>query len=210
MKLIDISLELEKNVIIFPGDPQFTLTSVLDMSKGDEINSSEVHMGVHTGSHIDSPLHFIETGESITDIPLTRFYGKCQVLDLTFIEFGEEITKKHLEKDLLNSESIILFKTKNSSIISSNFREDYVSLSLEAAEHIIKSKIKTLGIDYLSIGSKNTHRILLSSGIVIYEGLTLTGVLPGKYTFSGFPLKILGSEGAPTRAVLIREKSYGI
>ncbi|MHA2389010.1 MAG: cyclase family protein [Candidatus Hodarchaeales archaeon] len=205
MKIIDISLELEKNMIIYPGDPQFKLISVLEMSKGDDFNFSEVKMGVHSGSHIDSPVHFIENGKSITDMPITRFYGKCRVLDLTSVEFGEEITKKHLEKNIIDSETVLLFKTKNSTILRTNFREDYVSLSFEAAEFIIDSEVKTIGIDYLSIGSSNTHKLLLSKEIVIYEGLTLNHVNPGIYTFIGFPLKIVSSEGAPTRAVLLKD-----
>ncbi len=205
MKIIDISLAMEQNMVVYPGDPQFKLTSVLDISKGDSLNLSEVQMGVHTGSHLDSPLHFLKKGESITDIPLTRFYGRSQVLDLTSIEFGNEITEKHLKTQEFDPESIILFKTKNSNIIKGDYREDFVSLSLEAAKFLINSKVKTVGIDYLSIGSTNTHKLLLSNGTIIYEGLVLTHVTPGIYTFIGFPLKMIGSEGAPTRAVLIKD-----
>ena len=205
MKIFDISVGMKNEMTIYPGDPHFNLSSRLDMSKGDEINLSEVRMGVHTGSHIDSPLHFIENGASITEIPLTRFYGTCQVLDLTHIKFGTEIRKIDLKKAIFDSESIILFKTRNSNIVNTIFQKDHVTLSLEAAKLIINSEVKTIGIDYLNIGSQDTHRLLLSNKVVIYEGLVLSGVKPGKYTFSGFPLKIMGSEGAPTRAVLIKE-----
>ncbi|MHA2330295.1 MAG: cyclase family protein [Candidatus Hodarchaeales archaeon] len=205
MQIIDISLELERKMLVFPGDPQFNLISILDMSKGDEINISEVKMGVHTGSHIDSPLHFIENGKSITEIPITRFYGRCEVLDLTAIEFGEKIRKKHLERNIIDTETIYLFKTKNSTIEGTKFREDHVSLSLEAAKFVILSEIKTIGIDYLSMGSSSTHKLLLSKETVIYEGLTLNHVNAGIYTFIGFPLKIVGCEGAPTRAILLKD-----
>ncbi|UCG02735.1 MAG: cyclase family protein [Candidatus Heimdallarchaeota archaeon] len=205
MKIIDISLGIEENMIFYPGDPEFTLNSVLDMSKGDDLNLSEVKMGVHTGSHIDSPLHFIKNGESISDLPLTRFYGSCLVIDRTDLSFGTEISRESLDSYNIGENLIILFKTKNSSILNNNFREDFVSLSLEAAKLLTKLKIQALGIDYLSIGSPDTHKYLLSNGIIVYEGLRLSSVDPGMYTFIGFPLKLMGSEGAPTRAVLIKE-----
>jgi len=205
MKIIDISLEMGENMIIYPGDPEFTLSSVLNMSKGDDYNLSEVKMGVHTGSHLDSPLHFISNGESVSDIPITRFYGDCLVLDLTYINFGSEIAEEDLQSQNFVPDAIILFKTKNSSVIMDQFRENYVTLSLDAAKVLVRSKIRAVGIDYLSIGSPDTHKLLLSNGIIIYESLVLNHVLAGIYTFIGFPLKILGSEGAPTRAVLIQE-----
>lgn len=205
MKILDISLEIAKNMIFYPGDPEFTLKSVLNMSKGDDLNLSEIKMGVHTGSHLDSPLHFIKNGESITDMPITRFYGNCLVIDLTYLNFGTEITEENLKSQNFDSNLIVLFKTKNSSVIRDKFREDFVVLSLDAARLLVRSKIKAVGIDYLSIGSPDTHKLLLSNGIIIYEGLTLDHIVPGMYTFIGFPLKIMGSEGAPTRAVLIKD-----
>ncbi|MHA2226230.1 MAG: cyclase family protein [Candidatus Hodarchaeales archaeon] len=203
MKIIDISLEIEKNMLFYPGDPEFTLTSVFDMLKGDDLNLSKVKMGVHTGSHLDSPLHFIKNGESITDIPLEQFYGDCKVLDLTYLNFGNEITKENLKSQRFDSNSIVLFKTKNSSIIKDRYKEDFVALSFDAAKLLVRSKIKAVGIDYLSIGSPDTHKLLLSKRIIVYEGLILNHVVPGSYIFIGFPLKLMGSEGAPTRAVLI-------
>lgn len=205
MKIIDISLDMGSNMIFYPGDPGFSLSSVLDMSKGDDLNLSEVRMGVHTGSHLDSPLHFIINGDSVTDMPITQFYGDCLVIDLTSLNFGEEITEDDLKSQNLTSDSIILFKTKNSSVIMDKFREDFVALSFNAARVLVKSKIKAVGIDYFSIGSPDTHKLLLSNGIIIYEGLVLNHIHPGIYTFIGFPLKILGSEGSPTRAVLIED-----
>jgi arylformamidase len=205
MKIIDISLDVGKNMISYPGDPEFTMTSVFNMSKGDDLNLSEVKMGVHTGSHLDSPLHFIKNGESITDMPITQFYGDCIVIDLTYLNFGNEITIESLKSQKFGSNLIVLFKTKNSSVIKNKFREDFITLSLDAARLLVKSKIKAVGIDYLSIGSPDTHKLLLSNRIIVYEGLMLNHVDPGKYTFIGFPLKLTGSEGAPTRAVLIKD-----
>ena len=62
-----------------------------------------------------------------------------------------------------------------------------------------------VGIDYLSIGDSEAHRILLSRGVIPIEGLDLRGVEPGRYTLACLPLRIVGADGAPARAVLIRD-----
>jgi arylformamidase len=59
-----------------------------------------------------------------------------------------------------------------------------------------------VGIDYLSAGGPETHRTLLGAGVVIIEGLNLTGIAPGRYEMLCLPLKILGGDGAPARALL--------
>ncbi len=205
MKLYDISMEIYKDMVYYADDPIFTLTRVLNMTKGDDFNLSEFSMGTHTGTHIDAPLHFIENGLSIAELPLTQFYGKSKVIDLTHIEFGSQITKDDIKSHNLESNLIVLFKTKNSVIITDSFTENFVNLSLEAARYLVELKIKAVGIDYLSIGSYDTHRILLSHGIIIYEGLVLNQIVPEEYTFIGFPLRLIGGEGSPTRAVLVKE-----
>ncbi len=204
MEIYDISLEMKANMIYYADDPTFVLNSVLDMTKGDEINLSEVSMGVHTGTHIDAPLHFVNGGKSITEFPLSHFYGKAKVIDLSQYDFGSKITDTDFKPYKIEPDTILLLKTKNSSISKSEFQDDFVCLSVEAADLLIKLKVKAVGIDYLSIGNEDVHKILLSNEIIVYEGLVLAQILPGNYTFIGFPLKLMGSEGSPTRAVLIR------
>lgn len=205
MNIIDISLGIHKYMLFYPGDPEFEITRVYDLSQGDEIALSSVNMGVHTGTHIDSPAHFLKEGSTISDLDLTKCYGICQVIDLTHIQFGEKITKEELLNVELESGLIVLLKTRNSTIINEKFRDDYIALNEEAAEFLLSTGIQTIGIDYLSIGGPETHRILLSGGIVVYEALDLARVAQGKYTFIGFPLKIVGSEGAPARVVLLTD-----
>lgn len=205
MEIIDISLGIHKYMLFYPGDPEFEITRVYDISQGDEITLSAVNMGLHTGTHIDSPAHFLKEGHTITDLDLTKCYGSCQVIDLTHIKFGEKITKEELTRIELDSGLIVLFKTTNSTIVNQKFRDDFITLTKDAAEFLVSTGVKTIGIDYLSIGDPETHRILLSGDVVVYEALDLTHVAQGRYTFIGFPLKILGSEGAPARAVLLKD-----
>lgn len=205
MEIIDISLGIHKYMLFYPGDPEFQITRVYDIKNGDSITLSTIKMGTHTGTHIDSPLHFLKEGLSISDIDLKNFYGTCHVLDFTHIKFEDNIRREDLLDIEFQLDLIILFKTLNSSILEDKFQEDFVSLTKEAADFLVSTGIKAVGIDYLSIGDQETHKSLLSEGIVVYEGLNLSLVNPGVYTFIGFPIKLLESEGAPTRAVLLKE-----
>ncbi|MFX0087303.1 MAG: cyclase family protein, partial [Candidatus Hodarchaeota archaeon] len=112
MEIIDISLDLHEDMILYPGDPEFKINKVLDMKNmGDDLNLSKIEMGVHTGTHIDSPLHFIKDGKNITKFTLTKFYGKCKVIDFTDLEYNEKITATLLKDKKITSSLIILFKT---------------------------------------------------------------------------------------------------
>jgi len=208
MRIFDISVSLHNGMPVFPGDPAPDIKRVLSMPK-DTANVSFLGMGSHTGTHIDPPLHFVEKGTPIDKIPLDRLYGKAQVLDLTHIELEHGITAADLERTGA-TEKIVLFKTKNSQLWQyTEFHSDFVYLDESGADWIVDHGIKTIAIDYLSIASfksgEAVHRKLLGAGVTIVEGVDLTEVSPGTYTFACLPIKIKDGDGAPARAILVRE-----
>jgi arylformamidase len=107
----------------------------------------------------------------------------------------------------------LLLKTRNSALWADphhHFHQDFVALSTQAAQWIIRKGIDLVGIDYLSIqlfkdAESLTHRTLLDGGVIIVEGLNLKDVAPGIYHLICLPIKLSGSDGAPTRAVLVQE-----
>jgi arylformamidase len=105
----------------------------------------------------------------------------------------------------------VLLKTRNSQRWSrGHFFEDYVYLSEEAAQYLEEREVKAVGIDALSIEGFRVegfpvHRTLLGHDIGIIEGLDLSSAEPGRYWFDCFPLRIVGGDGAPARAVLWEE-----
>lgn len=203
MKIIDISMEIHSDMLFYPGDSTFSIKRINSMPK-DVINLSEITMGVHTGTHVDAPLHFLPEAATITAFDLSTFYGKAQVLDFTSLDFGQEITAKDLKSKLVEKNDIVLLKTKNSSLEpDTEFREDSVQLSLDGAEFLVEREIKSVGIDYLTIGGQKAHKTLLGNNIVVIEGLRLGHVSYGQYIYVGFPLKIREAEGVPIRAVLL-------
>ena len=127
--------------------------------------------------------------------------GPARVLDLTRVE-GE------IGADALGGDGLperVLLKTRNSELWArEEFVEEHVALGAEAARALVAAGVRLVGIDYLSIGDEGAHHALLEAGVVALESLDLRGVEPGEYELVCAPLKLVGSDGAPARTLLIR------
>ena len=208
MEIIDISVTLQEGILVYPGDPKYHITKTSTFSK-DAMNVSKISLGVHTGTHVDAPLHFIQNGADTTTLEITRYYGPCHVIDLQTIPFGQGITREDLERVRIPDATILLLQTRNGSIHSTEFFPRHVFLTEEGASYLIEKQILAVGIDYLSIDAYNSnnpaHHLLLAHHIPIFENLRLSHVLPGQYFFAGGPIKLKNSDGAPARVVLIKD-----
>ncbi len=207
MKVYDISMRIMEGMLTYPGDPGFRVRRIKAIPKHSS-NLTELILGTHTGSHVDSRRHIREHGSGVDRIPLERCMGPCTVIELLDLIPGECIEKKHLEKKQICTDRIILFKTRNSSTGYIEFIDDYIYLSDDAAKYLKEKSIRAVGIDYLSINKykSNTygaHCILLQANMPIFEGLDLSDVVEGEYYFIGFPLRIKDGDGSPVRAVLV-------
>lgn len=208
MRIIDISVLVDDKVTIWPGNKHPQLKRVSNMKKGDAHNETSLEMNVHTGTHIDAPLHFLSNGKSTSQIDLKTFIGSVLVIDLSHVK---EITSRDLDKiKLPRGTTRLLFKTSNSLFWdknNSNFKKNYVGITPDAARWVVKRKFKLVGIDYLSVAkfedAREVHCILLGKGIAILEGINLTNVQEGEYQLICFPIKIAKAEAAPVRAVLL-------
>jgi len=211
MKLYDITVPISNTMPVWPGDPPVRLESKKSIPQGDLCNLTALTLGVHSGTHIDAPLHFIDGGRAVDDIPLEVLIGPCRVIETNA---SPTIEKKHIESIPLDGCKRVLFKTGNSmfwrnSIAS--FREDFVALGLSAAEYLAEKGVALIGIDYLSIETFHAdegnpvHNTLLKNNIVILEAVNLSAVPDGEYELVCLPMKLSGVEGAPVR-VILREK----
>lgn len=210
---IDVSLTLKSNMMHWPGDPPVFIERVRDIDKGDTVNLSKITMGVHSGTHVDAPVHFIKDAMGVHQILFDLIVGHARVIEITA---NDTIKEKELSKHKIEKNERILFRTKNSInklLHKDIFTEDFVYMDEEAAKFLVSRRIKTVGIDYLSIGGykkngSDVHRILLGAGIPIIEGLDLTEVGPGNYDMICLPMKILDSDGAPARVILKKDIIY--
>ena len=194
MKIFDISRPY-LHTPVYPGDPVPSLSWLSRMEKGEDYNLSCVSGCVHTATHADAPLHVCPEGQAIDQIPLEPFYGECFVVSASGI-----LTEEWVDQ-------LMMGKKKRRVLIHGN-QSSY--LSEEAARLLAKTGIFLLGTDASSVGEgkreHEVHRLLLSQGIAILEGLDLSRVTDGEYLLCAFPIKLDGAEGAPVRAVLVQNQ----
>jgi arylformamidase len=208
MRTYDISLTISSDLPTWPGDPSVKIERVEKIEDGSNANVSRVDMGVHTGTHVDAPFHFLQNGISVDQINLSLLTGRAYVLHLPDVDV---ITASVLENAQIPPRTRrVLFKTRNSESWGKEnleFDANFVALSEDGAEYLVKRGVKLVGMDYLSVApykkSRPTHERLLEAGVVVVEGLDLSEVSQGRYTLYCLPLKIAQSDGAPARAILI-------
>lgn len=206
-KLLDISVPLHSGLPLWPGSRPLQISRVMDLSRGDEANVSELEMDVHSGTHIDAPLHFLEQGCTSEEIPLYKLVGPCFIADFRGYE---RITATNLEQAGIPKDAQrLLLKTDHSALwgdFSQPFRSDFCALTLDAAHWIADREFCLVGIDGPSIqmydDNYDTHVVLLRREIVILENLNLLEAESGPSELICLPLRVRGVEAVPVRAVL--------
>ena len=210
MRTYDISLTISPGMPVWPGDPKVVIQRISKISDGDNANVSQIELSVHTGTHLDAPNHFLDQDKTtVEQLDLRILTGRAYVLHLPD-ELGL-ITRTVLENaDIPPRTRRLLFRTRNSHLWAQQVNEfdpSFVGIDPSGAEYLTERGVRLVGVDYLSVApfkeSRPTHEILLKSGVVIVEGLDLSQISQGRYTLYCLPLKLLGADGAPARAILI-------
>lgn len=207
MDWIDVSVPLRNDVIGWPGDVPVEVARRMRIEQGADYNISMITLSTHAGTHMDAPLHFIATGDSIDSMPVDVTVGEARIIE---IRDRESIKRAELEEHDIQAGERIIFKTANSERdwLDVPMIEDYVHIATDASRFLVEHGVRCVGIDYLSVGSfrpeeaGETHTILLAGGVWIIECLYLVGVPAGPCELLCLPLRIEDSEGAPARAFI--------
>lgn len=210
MKVHDVSLVLRPGMPTWPNEAGPTFTPLRRIAKGDGANVSVVSFSNHTGTHVDPPIHFIEGGGTVDRLPVEALVGPCV---LVAYDGDTHISAAWLEGAKIPRDTKrLLFKTKNSAHWPAGdpFDQSFIALDRTGAEWCAEHGLLLVGVDYLSVepfGSGKlghpVHHALLGAGIVVIEGLDLSGVGPGGYELVCGAIKLEGSDGAPARVFLI-------
>ncbi len=170
-------------------------------------HESQFCMNLHTGTHVDAPLHMIDQAETMEAYGMEHFLGRCQVLDLGHVETC--IQPSDLAPYDLSAAPILLLKTRNSQV--EDWDPQFVYLSAEAAEAIRAAGVITVGIDAMSVErglpDHPAHHVLLGAKIAIIEDLRLAEIEEGFWYLSALPLALRTCEAAPCRAVMWQDAS---
>lgn len=209
MKLYDISQTIEEQMVVYKNKeekrPQMTMTRSHD-SGG--VRESRVSLDVHTGTHLDAPLHMQKEGIAISEMGIEPFISLCKVFDLSDVSesIGREELVAYCAQSGMTIEhgDVLLLKTKNS--FDTDFNSSFVYLNESGALYLSQRGVKGVGIDALGIERNQpghpTHHHLFNAGIYILEGLVLKDIEPKHYELIALPLKLKGLDASPVRAVL--------
>jgi arylformamidase len=201
MKIFDVTMPIYEGMPVYKNKPE--KQPVFHTVQNGYVSESRIELDVHTGTHVDAPLHMIVQGKTMETIPLEKLVGPCRVIDLTEAEDG--ITAEDLQKENIKENEFLLFKTKNSA--QSTFQPDFIFVKEDAAHLLVERKVKGVGIDALGIERSQqghpTHKALFGAGITIIEGLRLQEVPTGNYFMVAAPLRLNGTDAAPARVLLM-------
>ena len=209
----DISAPLDAGLVTWPGE-HFDRSLQKSLEAGDGVTVSQLHLGAHNGTHVDAACHFIAGASGIEAVPLEALVGPAFVVEVP-------ADQRVITAGVLDAAGVppdvprLLARTANSGWTrrSGGFDERYVAFDESAAAWCLERGVVLVGIDYLSIEPFDAgehghpvHHLLLGAGVVVLEGLELVDVRPGGYELVALPVLIPGSDGAPTRAVLVDQE----
>jgi len=204
MEILDVSIPIRTRMPIYPANAGVALRRIDAIADGAVANVSAVDLGAHTGTHVDAPNHFLDGAGGVDTVALAPLIGPAVVVDATAVD-------KTLDAAAVAAAGVpagaerVLFKTRNSQLWEQDeFSEDFVSFDASGARALLDAGVRLVGIDYLSIGDPGAHRALLGADVAVVEGLDLRAAEPGPYQLVCLPLKLVGSDGGPARAVLLR------
>ena len=201
----DITLSISPRSVVFPGDPPVAVESFSCVQE-DGCNTSQIRFSLHTGTHLDAPLHLIDGAPGVDGVDLDVLIGPAQVLD--FGDWPRGIDANQLAQRWVDGTERVLLKTGSSRLLSAGiFSDEFGYVQVDAADFLIRSGVRLVGIDAISIDGMTAadlpvHRRLLEAGITIVEALVLEDVPSGAYELICLPIKV-EADGAPVRAVLV-------
>ncbi|MGQ9808273.1 MAG: cyclase family protein [Armatimonadota bacterium] len=205
-QIIDITMPLKPGMLIYPGNPPFEWEEYRSVESGDSSNNSRFSMGSHVGTHVDAPRHYVRGGAGMESLDPEALLGPCRVF---------QVDQKQLDAELLSRLDLtgvrrVLFGTPSSRDLSNpEFNPDFAHVTGDGADLLVEAGVRLVGVDYLSVDRYKApghpaHHRLLGAGVIVVEGLDLSGVEPGDYELICCPLLIAGAEAAPARVFLRR------
>ena len=202
-KVIELSQIIENNMPYYPGDPEPKITDYKSIQK-DMFNIKTLHIGTHTGTHVDAPAHYLKEGEHINELGILSYSGKGVVINA---EGKIEVDAVSIDKTV--KDKVVLFFTGTNKSWKTGWKmNEFSYLSVQAAEMLVKYKAKAVGIDSPSVEPPNftngqVHKTLLSHNILIIENLSnnVKELVNKKFYLLCLPLLIKDGDGAPSRVI---------
>ncbi len=200
--MIDITRPLGPETASWPGDTPFEIDWTLDLDRGDSCSVSRLVLSPHTGTHADAPAHYLEDGATTETFDLDAFIGPVRVLDAR----GAELGLDWFRSQGALGETRLLVRTLERTR-PDRFAEGCPPLDPDAARALVDAGLRTFGTDAPSVDPVDSttlaaHRALGAGGVAILENLDLERAAAGRYDLVALPVRLIGADAAPVRAVL--------
>lgn len=205
-RIWDISEPVSERTAVFPGDVPFRLEWTFAIDRGDSVNVAALHTTPHCGAHADAPLHVRRGGRDIASVELWRYVGRCRVVDARVVGTPPVVDAAALgEQELAGAERVLLRTRAEHD--AERFDPDFAALGEDAARRLVEAGVVLVGIDTPSVDPADsrelpTHHLLLDAGLAWLENLDLSGVPAGDYELVALPLRLVGCDASPVRAIL--------
>jgi arylformamidase len=201
--LYDITPPISEQLAVWPGDTPLRRNVLLDIERGDNITLSSLQATVHLGAHADAPSHYAAAGQAIDERALDYYLGRCQVMHVS-AKPRQRLTAAALQGPVNQPRLLVATGTYPD---PTRFNDDFAALAPEAVEYLYHRGVRLVGIDTPSVDlfdSKDlpAHRMFLKCDMAILEGLVLKDVPDGVYELIALPLRLVGFDASPVRAVL--------
>ena len=206
MRIYDISEAIAPATAVFPGDNGYSSEWIMRLADGASCNVSTMRMSVHCGTHADAPLHYDESGSDAASLDLSTYLGPCRVIDAASAGSPPLVDPACLDSAALTGVERVLLRTR-AEHDATEFDPEFTALGAAAARSLVDAGVRLVGIDTPSMDHSastdlSAHRVLATGGLCLLENLDLTSVPAGDYELIALPLKIVGGDAAPVRAVL--------
>lgn len=187
----------------WPGDTAFRFHLAWSKAGGATVNVGSLSTSIHIGTHVDAPFHFDDEGATTDQLPLYPYLGPARVID---VRGRSVISAADLEPVDLTGTPRLLLRTDGWTD-ASRFPEEIPVIAPDVPEFLARREVILLGLDVPSVDAIDSkdlanHHALGSRGIAILESVDLTRVEPGIYELIAVPLRIVGADGSPVRAIL--------
>jgi arylformamidase len=199
----DISPPISEALQVWPGDTPPRREVLLEIAQGSGIRLSTLHATVHLGAHADAPSHYGADAPSIEACPLDRYLGPCQVVHAAAPR-RSRVPAAALGAAVRAPRVLIRTGTYPD---PRHFNDDFAALAPELIAWLADQGVRLVGIDTPSIdlfdaADLPAHRACLARDVAILEGLVLDAVPEGLYELIALPLRLVGFDASPVRAVL--------
>ncbi|RSK27377.1 cyclase family protein [Bacillus sp. HMF5848] len=206
MKFYDITLPIYKGMPVYKNKPE--KQPAFETVTNAHVTETRLSIDLHTGTHIDAPLHMINDGKTFETVSMDHLVGEAKVFDLTNVE--DKISATDIESLNIEKNDFVLFKTKNS--FDDVFNFDFIYVAEDAAKLLVERGIRGVGVDALGVERAQpnhpTHKALFSGNVIVVEGLQLKDVTEGKYFMVAAPMKVVGTDASPARVLLFEGKPF--